>query len=219
VAISAGCPIALSEEHITTKLPYDGGEIHFPSIELNRYENDNPKEVQFLVHTRVRSIQSQIHGVQFFDQNIPRSAPDYRSWVEMTTTLINGLINQAPAGGASKTWLTTVGQQCQVLLHRPCSRNIAVSEASLIACVQASIQLNMLHIGAVRAGGFVIAFEIANSAFHAGMILLYALRNHSDVLKQARLSDASQESLNGLPVLLVCVGEAPESANTAILES
>lgn len=168
----------------------------------------NAKEIQFLIHTRVRSIQSQVHGVQFFDQDLPSSTPDYESWVDNTAAVINDLISQVPVNGASKGWLAAAAQQCQVLLHRPCSRNIAVSDASLVAGVQASIELIVSHTAAVQAGGFVMAFELANSAFQAGMILLYALRNHFHALEQTSFRDAAHESLNGLPVLLVCSHKA-----------
>lgn len=161
------------------------------------------KEVQFLIHTRVRSIQSQIHGIQFFDQRLPSEAPSYEAWVSDTASLIDNLVNKVGADGAAGSWLAAAAQQCQVLLHRPCSRNIAVSETSLVACVSASIQLIGSYTSAVQAGGFVMAFELANSAFQAGMVLLYALRNHSVVLDQTTFLEAAHESLNDLPKLLV----------------
>jgi hypothetical protein len=94
-----------------------------------------------------------------------------------------------------------------------------VSDASLVAGVEASIQLIISHTAAVQAGGFVMAFELANSAFQAGMILLYALRNHFKVLEQTSLRDPAHESLNSLPVLLVCSRKVPRLIDIAARES
>lgn len=48
-----------------------------------------------------------------------------------------------------------------------------------------------------------MAFELANSAFQAGMTLLYALRNHSAILEETTLLEAGHKSLSDLPKLLV----------------
>ncbi|KAH8173715.1 amidase domain-containing protein [Sarocladium implicatum] len=206
VGISAGCPVALSDEHITTQLPYGGGDSHIMPEGFGLRNAQSSKEVQFLVHTRVRSIQSHIHGIQFFDQHLPKEAKSYEAWVHDTANLIERLVAQVTAEGAAKSWLAAAAQQCKVLLHRPCSRNIAVSESSLVACVTAVIQLITSYTSTVQAGGFVMAFELANSAFQAGMALLYALRNHSAVLEETSLLNTGHKALHNLPKLLASEG-------------
>ncbi|KAH7000673.1 fungal-specific transcription factor domain-containing protein [Ilyonectria destructans] len=203
VAIAAGCPIALADEHITTQLPFNGGRA---SARLDRPipgMSHVHKEKQFLIQTQMCLVQSQIHAVQFFDHPIPDHISDYESWIQQTEEAVLNLVQHVKADGVATTWLVSAAHQCQVLLHRPCSRNIAVSESSLTAAVSASIQLINTSLESAIAGGFVIVFELANSAFQAGMVLLYALRNHANEVQQASLASNSQNALDGLVQLFV----------------
>jgi hypothetical protein len=95
-------------------------------------------------------------------------------------------------------------QQCQILLHRPCSRQIEVPESSLIEVTSASINLIQTALRLSLTGGFVSAFELANTAFQAGMILLYALRNHSVELENSALVEESNHAMKTLNNLFVC---------------
>ncbi|KPM38688.1 hypothetical protein AK830_g7887 [Neonectria ditissima] len=198
VAIAAGCPIALSDEHITTQLPFNGGHRHVNLSEYMAGLSPAPKEKQFLIQTYVCLIQSEIHAVQFFDHPIPARASDYDTWVQQTEMSVRNLVEQVRADGVATPWLVSAAHQCQVLLHRPCSRNLAVSESSLVAAATASIDLINTSLESVINGGFVVVFELANSAFQAGMVLLYALRNHASELQQASLIKRSESALEDL---------------------
>ncbi|CAM1508650.1 Fc.00g054980.m01.CDS01 [Cosmosporella sp. VM-42] len=197
VAIAAGCPIALSDEHITTRLPFHGGDSHVGLDEILVGGSCIIKEKQFLVHTRVCILQSEIHGVQFFDHPLPENLPDYSSWVQRTKESID-LVQKFSDDYNGPSWLNSAAHQCQILLHRPCSRNIAPPASSLVAAVRASIQLVNTSLNLTTAGGVVLAFELANSAFHAGMVLLFALRNHALEVQQASLSSDSYKALEVL---------------------
>ncbi|KAK7413363.1 hypothetical protein QQX98_007740 [Neonectria punicea] len=198
VAIAAGCPIALSDEHITTQLPFKGGHPHANLDEYTPGISHAHKEKQFLIQTHVCLIQSEIHAVQFFDHPIPDHAADYETWVHKTEALVRNLVEQVRADGVATPWLVSAAHQCQVLLHRPCSRNLAVSESSLVAAATASINLINSSLESVITGGFVVVFELANSTFQAGMVLLYALRNHASELHQASLTTHSESALQDL---------------------
>ncbi|KAF7563755.1 hypothetical protein G7046_g379 [Stylonectria norvegica] len=197
VAIASGCPIALGDEHITTRLPYDGGNPHASLGESPFNENRPSRESQFLIHTRVCILQSEMHSVQYFDRPIPEWLPDYDTWVQRTTESID-IVQQFYNNRVAPAWLIFAVHQCKILLHRPCSRNIAPSSSSLIEVVAASIQLIATSFNLATAGGVVHAWELANSAFHAGMVLLYALRNHNTEIKEALLGDDSHNALSVL---------------------
>ncbi|KAH6647874.1 fungal-specific transcription factor domain-containing protein [Truncatella angustata] len=204
VGIAGGCPLALSDEHITTQLPYGGGDSHISKrIGFKQSKSHSYKEKIFLMHTRLRLIQSEIHGIQFFDQPFTSDVENHEDWVQKTTELIQRLVDQMIASGASPSWLVAAAYQCQILLHRPCSRNITVSNSSLLAAVTASTQLLTSYMGSVQDGGLIMTFELANSAFHAGMVLLYALRNHVPNLEQSSLTDKGPNTLEVLCQLLV----------------
>jgi hypothetical protein len=194
----------LSDDHITTQLPFNGGDPHGDLEQFIQRVSHLNQEKQFLIHVRVCIIQSEIHGVQFFDQDIPESAADYDTWVQNTKDSIQDLVNQITADGFATSWLISAAQQCQVLLHRPCSRNISVSTSSLNAAASASIQLINTSLEGAMAGGLIGTFEIANSAFQAGVVILYALRNRTSELQQASLRIQAQEALDNLVQLLVC---------------
>ncbi|UPL02929.1 hypothetical protein LCI18_013863 [Fusarium solani-melongenae] len=202
VGIAAGCPVALSDAHIGVHLPYNGGDPHTTPEWFGLQRSHDFREAQFLIHTRIRIIQSQIHGVQFFDQPFPNHFEDYDAWVQSMMDLIKSLVNQGATDGLARSRLESAAYQCEVLLHRPCSRNMAVSASSLIAAATASIQLIMSHIQAVRSGGFIMAFELTNSAFQAGMVLLYVVRNHAAELEGTPILVSGHEGLDALIQLL-----------------
>ncbi|KAF5004539.1 hypothetical protein FDECE_8971 [Fusarium decemcellulare] len=168
VAISCGCPVAISDDHITTQLPFKGGR---PRTNLDSFLEQMPpahEEKQFLIHTQMCLIQSEIHGVQFFDQPIPHQESDHTAWVQRSKESVHALLRHASSEGIITPWLISAAQQCQILLHRPCSRDIAVSEASLIEAATASIHLVNTSLKSSLVGGFVFTFELANSAFQGG---------------------------------------------------
>ncbi|KAJ3546898.1 hypothetical protein NM208_g1784 [Fusarium decemcellulare] len=198
VAISCGCPVAISDDHITTQLPFKGGRPHKNLDSFLEHMPPVHEEKQFLIHTQMCLIQSEIHGVQFFDQPIPDQEVDHTAWVQKSKESVHALLRYASSEGVITPWLISAAQQSQILLHRPCSRDIAVSEASLIEAATASIHLVNTSLKSSLAGDFVFTFELANSAFQGGMILLYALRNHTAQVQQATLADESNLALENL---------------------
>lgn len=190
VAIAAGCPIALADEHISTELPFVTEVPQFRDL------NDVAKRKHFINHVQAYQLQSHIHSVQLFNQPLPEQSPDYNSWVETTKESIERLVAQIAHDGVAPSWLVMATRQCQVLLYRPCSRNIAPTTWSLVAAARASIDFIKSSLDVVTAGGFVLAFELSNCCFHAGMVLLYILNNHGSEDELANITQDCQEALD-----------------------
>lgn len=204
VSISAGCPVALSDEHITTQLPYGGGSPFHGDTDSNHCGNiQSVPQGRFLMRTHACVLQSEIHATQFFDQSLPDYVKDYADWTSKTNEAVQRLANEATLGSLIDPWLTSAPYQCRVLLHRPCSRNIVVSDESLLAVVIAATNLIALDMNIAKAGWLVMAFEIGNRDFQAGMVLLYAPRNHSAKLEEASLTVAAERALSDLVQLFV----------------
>ncbi|KAK2772748.1 C6 transcription factor, partial [Colletotrichum kahawae] len=146
---------------------------------------------------------SEIHATQFFDQALPDYVNDHADWVNKTTEAVQKLANEVTSGSLVDPWLISAPYQCRVLLHRPCSRNIVVSDESLLAVVIAATNLIALDMNVAKAGGLVMAFKIGNRGFQAGMVLLYALRNHSARLEEASLTAAAETALSDLVQLFM----------------
>ncbi|KAL3299051.1 Fungal Zn2-Cys6 binuclear cluster domain-containing protein [Colletotrichum asianum] len=204
VSISAGCPVALGDEHITTQLPYGGGSPFHGDPDSNHSGNiQSVTQWWFLMRTHACVLQSEIHATQFFDQSLPDYIKDHADWTSKTNEAVQRLANEATPGSLVDPWLISAPYQCRILLYRPCSRNIVVSDESLLAVVIAATNLIALDMKVAKAGGLVMAFEIGNRDFQAGMVLLYALRNHSAKLEEASLTIAAERALSDLVQLFV----------------
>ncbi|UQC89963.1 uncharacterized protein CLUP02_15494 [Colletotrichum lupini] len=202
VSISGGCPVALSDEHITTRLPYDFGDVSDLAERADSKRVSTPKERQFLLDLQVCIMKSEIQATQFFDRPVPSYFGSHDDWVQQMDVRTQNLSHDVSAHGNAHSSLVASCLQCQIMLHRPCSRNIAVSETSLVSVVNAAIELIALDAKAAESGGLVMVFEIGNRMFQAGMLLLYALRNHATKLLRASLADIATASLKNLSVLL-----------------
>ncbi|KAF4489664.1 putative transcriptional regulatory protein [Colletotrichum fructicola Nara gc5] len=217
VSISAGCPVALSDEHITTQLPYGGGSPFHGDTDSNHSGNiQSVTQERFLMRTHACILQSEIHATQFFDQSLPDYVKDHADWTNKTNEAVQRLANEATPGSLTDPWLISAPYQCRVLLHRPCSRNIVVSDESLLAVVTAATNLIALDMNVAKAGGLVMAFEIGNRDFQAGMVLLYALRNHPAKLEEASLTVTAERALSDLVHLFNLLSSRwPPLADTA----
>ncbi|KAK1496572.1 hypothetical protein CTAM01_08210 [Colletotrichum tamarilloi] len=202
VSVSGGCPVALSDEHITTRLPYDFGDVSDLAERADSKRVSTPKERQFLLDLHVCIMKSEIQATQFFDRPVPSYFGSHDDWVQQMDVRTRNLSHDVSAHGNPHSSLVASCLQCQIMLHRPCSRNIAVSETSLVSVVNAAIELIALDAKAAESGGLVMVFEISNRMFQAGMLLLYALRNHATKLQRASLADIATASLKNLSVLL-----------------
>ncbi|KAL2875593.1 hypothetical protein SGCOL_009210 [Colletotrichum sp. CLE4] len=216
VSISGGCPVALSDEHITTRLPHGGGDISELSETADFERVSHPKERQFLLDLQVCVMKSEIQATQFFDRPVPSHSGSHDEWVQRMDQRIQSLYHVTTANGRTNLQLSSSCLQCQVMLHRPCSRNIAVSEASLVSVVKAAVDLISLDTKTAESGGLVMVFEIGNRVFQAGMLLLYALRNHASTLQRASLADNAADALKNLAELLSILSSRwPPLADTA----
>ena len=164
-------------------------------------------------------LQSHIHAVQLFNQPLPENSADYNSWVEATKESIETLISQIAEDGVAPSWLVMATRQCQVLLYRPCSRNIAPTTRSLVAAAQASIDFIKSSLDVVTAGGFILAFELSNCCFHAGMVLLYILNNHGREDELINIIEGCQEALDILVQVFVSSARGNISISMSTLVS
>lgn len=214
VAISAGCPVSLSDKHLTTQLPYNGGSPLVVSERLNSCFTTHLKGHEFLNRIQLCIIQSEIHTKQFFE-NSTTDLKNYEAWAQRTQKLISTILEATVKDETepSFSWIRFSAFQCQILLHRPCSRNIMVSENSLILSAQGAMNLINLSLQCVMAGRMVLSFVLANCAFQAGMVLLYSLRNHPKQLSRASLTDAAENSLNQLSKLFVSRARVSSSSH------
>lgn len=212
VCIPGGCPMALSDEHITTRLPYSGGVSH-KLADFSQHHSatkEHLKEMQFILHVQLRILQSQIHAIQFFDHPLPDESKNYDDWWHEVHQRIQSLAEAAKSlkqnpfhyGISSMSWLESATLHCLVLLNRPSSRNLMVSESSLLTGVSAAVRLMSSYEDLAGTGGYLATYEIANSAFHAGIFLLYAVRNHFSELQQSFSLDEPQLALQKLVGLL-----------------
>ncbi|KAK1712972.1 uncharacterized protein BDZ83DRAFT_92302 [Colletotrichum acutatum] len=147
-------------------------------------------------------MKSEIQATQFFDRPVPSHSGSHEDWVQQMDLRTQRLSQGVSTQGNSHSSLVANCLQCQIMLHRPCSRNIVVSESSVVSVVKAAIELISLDAKATESGGIVMVFEIGNRIFQAGMLLLYALRNHATKLQRASLADIATTSLNNISALL-----------------
>ncbi|KXH38219.1 hypothetical protein CSAL01_08777 [Colletotrichum salicis] len=216
VSISGGCQVALSDEHITTRLPQGGDYISELSERADFERVSHSKERQFLLDLQVCVMKSEMQATQFFDRPVPNHSGSHDDWVQRMDQKIHSLYHVTMVNGRTNAQLSSSCLQCQVMLHRPCSRNIAVSEASLVSVVKAAIDLISLDTKTAESGGLVMVFDIGNRVFQAGMLLLYTLRNYASTLRRASLADNAANALKNLAELpSILSSRWPPLADTA----
>lgn len=198
IAIASGCPVAISDEHITTQTPSDSN-----SLEPTTEGQHHSREGLFLSHVRLSRIQSEIHGVQFFDQNLPADTPDYGDWIRKVENSVQEWQDSLSSVGDIPGWSLNAADHCRLLLYRPCSRNIVPSESGLQAATSVSISTIHGYWALVQGGNLVFSFQYVFNVFQAGMVLLYALGNHGAVELGFSLQEAANEAVNLLVPLFV----------------
>lgn len=197
VAIASGCPLAISDEHINTQLPHD------ISVLGTGLERQNHRANQFLGHIQLSQIQSEIHGVQFFDQTLPKDTPSYTDWMRKMENSIQTWQDCLATEGDMPGWSAIAADHCRLLLYRPCSRNMIPDQSCLQAACTVAIRTINSHWTIARAGTLIFSLSSVFNAFQAGMVLLYALGNHGPAELGSVLGSGAREALGLLPSLFV----------------
>jgi hypothetical protein len=141
--------------------------------------------------------------VQFFDQILPKEAPDYAGWIQKMEQSIKAWRECAISEGDTPGLATLAANVCRLLLHRPCSRNIVPSEPSLRAASAIAIEIIDGCWELVRGGNLIFVFQYVFNVFQAGMVLLYALRNHAPTVQESSLEAETRRVLDLLTPLFV----------------
>lgn len=174
---------------------------HFEASSSDRSLN------QFLSHVQLCQIQSEIVGVQFFDQRLAQDTPEYADWLRKMENTIQTWLSSSAVHDDSPTSLINTADQCRLLLYRPCSRNIVPSESDLQMASALAINIIRCSWEIVRASSSlsVPTFQCVFNVFQAGMILLYALRNHGVMVRDSDLGEQAHASLELLTPLFVSI--------------
>ena len=211
MSIASGCPLAISDEHISTQFP---SNIRMSSV-TSFLDTSRPdgRMAQFLSHVHLCQIQSEILGIQFFDQELPKDAPEYADWLQKMEITIQTWQDLSTSHSESPAWSTNAANQCRLLLYRPCSRIIVPSESSLHTASALAIQIINSSWDIVQASNLVPTFQYVFSVFQAGMILLYALRNHGPMVRDSDLGEHVRQALDLLILLFVSIFVQPDTVS------
>lgn len=158
---------------------------------------------QFLHHLQLSRIQTEIHQVKFFDQGLPEGIVDYEHWLQNMESSIQAWQEGSTSDSRAPEWSISAANHSRVLLHRPCSRNIVPPDTSLQAASAAAIRMINCYWSLVQAGNMFSPFQHVYSGFQAGMVLMYALRNHGRTLRESSLEDEVHNALDLLVKLFV----------------
>ena len=204
IAIASGCPLAISDEHISIQLPFDNHSSH-SEVEETRGQ----REDLFRSNVQLSRLQSEIHGIQFFDQSLPLHVPDHGDWVLQVEKSVADWHESLNPGDITG-WLSNAADHCRLLLYRPCSRNIVLSDSGLQAATSASICTIHGCWALVQRNALIHSFQCVYNAFQAGMVLLYALGNHGPIELGFALEEAANEAILLLVPLLVSLTRLEE---------
>ena len=169
---------------------------------------------QFLSHVHLCQIQSEILGVQFFDQELPKDTPEYADWMQKIESTIQTWQNNATSHSESPTWSINAANHCRLLLYRPCSRNIVPPESCLQTASTIAIRVISGSWEVAQASNLVPSFQYVYDVFQASMILLYALRNHSPMIRDSGLEEMAHQALDLLPPLFVSTSHSASTRHS-----
>ncbi|KAH8667050.1 fungal-specific transcription factor domain-containing protein [Xylariales sp. PMI_506] len=199
IVISSGCPLAISDEHITTRLPSEADDDSHTAENAQLSREQKLKENFFLLRVQWCQLQSEIYGVQFFDQTISDKLTSYDDWVRHMEDSIQRLLERSrSSNGSLPEWITNTAYYSQHLLHRPCARNMVPSQSSLITATTSAINMINTYCSICQTSSLYLTFQIANNTFQAGVVLLYVLGNHGFIIQEAALQDSLRAALHNL---------------------
>ncbi|CRG88381.1 Oleate activated transcription factor 3 [Talaromyces islandicus] len=203
VAISTGSPPCVSDEHITTCLPGDGGEwSHITGI-LPSYSDMSLNTKLFLSQIHLCRLQSEIYEIKFFDRAIPDHFASHSDWVQSIEERITSMLNlSVSSNGIVPQWIVNAAHLSQNLLHRPYPGNTAPSHTSLMAATTSAISLINGYHKPFPSTRLTWTFVVVNNVFQAAIVLLYIFRNYGYVVREASLEDELRSAFNNFMAIL-----------------
>ncbi len=107
---------------------------------------------------------------------------DYNDWVETTGMRIQKWQEDAIRGQeTAPDWFTNAARVTRLMLHRPCSINTTLSDPSISEVVESAISIVNGCWKCYETGYLVFPFHNVYNGFHAGLVMLYAMKHHTEV--------------------------------------
>ena len=195
IVVATGCPLAISDEYITTEVPSSEGS--------NNVGISCSAAGHFFQHVRLSQLQSEIHGVQFFDQSLPGNASDYTDWIQTTERSVQAWLEWFVIEGAAPDSAARAADRCLLLLYRPCSRNIIPDESYMRAACSVAVRTIQRTCTAVQTGGLISTYEDVFDAFQSSILLLYAIGSADTLEPGSALQGQAHQALELLNPLFV----------------
>ncbi|KAH6673871.1 fungal-specific transcription factor domain-containing protein [Halenospora varia] len=216
VCLTSGCPIAISDEHIKVALPSEYEDSYIAPDGLIFDQTHQRKRTQFLNLIRFRRLQTEIHTVQFFSHRLPESVMDYDKWVEATDREIQNWQDHALSSHkVAPDWFTNAVCATRLMLHRPCLRNATPSDPSILEVVKTAISMVNNSWKLTQTGYLIFPFHNVYNGFHAGIVLLYAIKYRAEIYHSSHLYGQVLDSLSLLTRVFSALAERwPAAANT-----
>lgn len=158
---------------------------------------------RFSSQVRLSQLQSEIHGIQFFDQTLPDDVTNYADWVQRVERSIQDWQNLLAVGDAMPEWALRAADRCRLLLYRPCSRMIMPTDTSLQTACIVAIRTIISYWNIVQKGGLIFSFTDVFDTFQASMILIYVVGNRNTIIPGSPLEQQALQALDYLEPLFV----------------
>lgn len=152
---------------------------------------------------QLSQLQSEIHGIQFFDQALPDGATTYAEWIQKVESSIQEWQEFLAIGDAMPEWALRAADRCRLLLYRPCSRRIAPPDSALQTACIVAIRTITSYWNIVQKGGLIFSFTDVFDTFQASMILIYVVGNRTTLAPDSVIEHQALQALEYLEPLFV----------------
>lgn len=173
---------------------------------MNSTRRHEPKRAHFLYHIRLRQLQTKVHIVQYFGYPLTDSAPSYGDWVILMEREIQNLHGTVTSSnGTGVDWFTNAIRHTRLMLYRPCPRNPTPSSFSIKSAVTAAVGIVHGCWDLIHSGYLIFPFHNVYNAFQSGLVMLYALKHHFQIVSANSLHSEIMEALELTPRLFVSI--------------
>ena len=158
----------------------------------------------FLNVIRLRRLQTSIHAVQFFGHALPESVTDHNEWVATMDREIQNWQNHALSSHrATPDWFANAVSVARLTLHRPYLKKATLSDSSVLEVVKTAISIVNTSWKLSQTGYLIYPFHNVYNGFHAGLVLLYAMKYRAEIHHSAGFLEEVTEALSLLTQLFV----------------
>lgn len=142
--------------------------------------------------------------VQFFGYALTDSATNYDDWVLLMDMQIQNLHEKTLSiDGMTVDWFTNAVRHMRLMLHRPCPRNPTPSSVSIKAALTAAVGIAHGSWDLIQGGYLIFPFNNVYNTFQAGLVMLYALKHHFQIVSANSLHSEIMEALDLISRLFV----------------